>query len=158
MSGKRSLCCVFSVGVNQLWSRKLIDLFPLKILEVEWDWWQSLGSVNMGPPMTCWYLNCPSGTVTRTLCVITTGAMEGVKTQLGCKGQASNTPEDLWFSLRGSRARNLSTLAGFTSDRIMENINQWLPEVLCSLAVNPNLLSSWTIKQQSKSLFFQAGF
>ncbi len=28
----------FSVVVDQLWSQKLIDLFPLKILEVEWDW------------------------------------------------------------------------------------------------------------------------
>lgn len=155
MSRKKPLLA-FAVGVNQLWSRELIDLSPLKILEVEWDWWQSLGSVNMGPLMTWWYLNCPSGTVTRTLCVITTSTMEGVKTQLGCKGQASNAPEDLWFSLRGSRARNLSTLTGFTSDRIMENINQWLPEVLYSLAVTQNVLSSRTIKQQSVS--FQAGF
>lgn len=28
----------FAVGMNQLWSQELIDLFPLKILEVEWDW------------------------------------------------------------------------------------------------------------------------
>lgn len=41
--------CVFSVAVNQLWSQELIDLFPLKIHQVEWDWRQSLGSVNMGP-------------------------------------------------------------------------------------------------------------
>lgn len=43
------LWCFPSVAIDQLWSQKLIDLFPLKILEVEWDWWQSLGSVNMGP-------------------------------------------------------------------------------------------------------------
>lgn len=28
----------FSAAVDQLWSQELIDLFPLKILEVEWDW------------------------------------------------------------------------------------------------------------------------
>lgn len=46
---KNPLRCVFSVAVNQLWSQELIDLFPLKIHQVEWDWRQSLGSVNMGP-------------------------------------------------------------------------------------------------------------
>lgn len=28
----------FSVPIEQLWSQELIDLLPLKILEVEWDW------------------------------------------------------------------------------------------------------------------------
>lgn len=32
------LWCFPSVAIDQLWSQKLIDLFPLKILEVEWDW------------------------------------------------------------------------------------------------------------------------
>lgn len=39
----------FFVAADQLWSQELIDLSRLKILEVEWDWWQSRGSVNMGP-------------------------------------------------------------------------------------------------------------
>lgn len=46
---KKLLYGIFSAAIDQLWSQKLIDLFPLKILEVEWDWSQSLGSVNMGP-------------------------------------------------------------------------------------------------------------
>lgn len=28
----------FSAAITQLWSQELIDLFPLKILEVERDW------------------------------------------------------------------------------------------------------------------------
>lgn len=36
--GKKHVYVVgFSVGMNQFWSQELIDLFPLKILEVEWD-------------------------------------------------------------------------------------------------------------------------
>lgn len=53
---KIPLAVLFSVAVNQLWSQELIDLFPLKIHQVEWDWRQSLGSVNMGPrwPASIW--------------------------------------------------------------------------------------------------------
>lgn len=35
---KNSSMVFFSAAIDQLWSQKLIDLFPLKILEVEWDW------------------------------------------------------------------------------------------------------------------------
>lgn len=63
--------------------------------------------------------------------------MEGVKTRLVRKGQASNILEDLWFSLRGSWTCNLSTLAEFMSHWPMENINQSLPEALHSMAANP---------------------
>lgn len=86
--------------------------------------------------MTWRYLNCPSGPVIRMLCVITMSTMEGVKTQLVHKGQASNTLEDLRFSLWGSWTYNLSTLAEFMSHWPMENINQSLPEAHHSMAAN----------------------
>lgn len=36
---KKIFMVVFaSLAIDQLWSQELIDLFPLKILEVEWDW------------------------------------------------------------------------------------------------------------------------
>lgn len=138
-----------SVALDQLWSQKLIDLFPLKILEVEWDWWQSLGSVNMGPwwPDGIW--TAPSGPVIRMLCVITRSTMDGVKTQLVRKGQASNILGDLWFSLRGSWTCNLSTLVEFKSYWPVENtvsINHYLkPSIQWQQIWSVNVLSSWTI-------------
>lgn len=63
--------------------------------------------------------------------------MEGVKTQLVRKGQASNILEDLQFSLQGSWKYNLSTLAEFVFHWPLENINQSLPEAHRSIAANP---------------------
>lgn len=74
--------------MEQLWSQELIDLFPLKIFEVQWDWWQSLGSVNMAPwwPGSIW--TAPSGPLIRMVCVITKSSTEEVKTSSVFEGQA----------------------------------------------------------------------
>lgn len=148
----------FSVPIEQLWSQELIDLLPLKILEVEWDWWQSLASVNMCPrwPDGIW----TALQVIRMHCVITMSTIEGVKTQLVVyKGQAFNILGHPQFSLQGSWTCNLSTSAEFMSHCPVENINQSLPEAHHSIAANSvNILSVSKHWLSFKTIFFQCVF
>lgn len=86
-----SWCVFLYMAIQQLWSRNWSICFPLKILEVEWDWWQSLGSVDIAPQWPGGIWTAPWGPLIRMLCVIRTSAMERVKTWLVFKGQASTS-------------------------------------------------------------------